>query len=36
MVDEPDEFNVSNEPEDFDDISKNNLSQDHLFTSLAS
>ena len=36
MVDETDEFNESNEPEDFDDMSEDNLSQDHLFTSLAS
>jgi hypothetical protein len=36
MVDETDEFNESNEHEDFDDISEDNLSQDHLFTFLAS
>ena len=36
MVDETEEFNESNEPEDFDDISKDNLSLDHLFTFLAS
>ena len=36
MVDETDEFNESNEPEDFDDIGKDNLSLDHLFTFLAS
>ena len=36
MVDETDQFNESNEPEDFDDIGKDNLSLDHLFTFLAS
>ena len=36
MVDETDEFNESNEPEDFDDIGKDNLSLDHLFPFLAS